>query len=116
VPPLPLAVLSYTFEGGAGAWEAVASAGLLTWGCVLFLAWGATLTGFGAWSGLMHRYPTALIAPFALLIPVSGLASGVLFLGETLVPLQMAGVALVFAGLVENTYGARLRGWLNRRR
>jgi O-acetylserine/cysteine efflux transporter len=116
VPPLPLAVLSFAFEGGMGAWEAVASASVLTWGCVLFLAWGATLTGFGAWAGLMHRYPTALIAPFALLIPVTGLASGVLFLGETLAPLQMAGGALVFAGLVENTYGARLRGWLIRRR
>ena len=64
----------------------------------------------------MHRYPTALITPFALLIPVSGLASGALFLGEALAPLQMAGVALVFAGLVENIYGQRLRAWFARSR
>ena len=116
VPPLPLAALSYAFEGGAAAWHAVTSAGALSWGCALFLAWGATLTGFGVWAGLMHRYPTALITPFALLIPVSGLASGVWLLGETLAPLQMAGVALVFAGLAENTYGARLRERFARRR
>ncbi len=114
VPPLPLAALSYAFEGGMSAWHAVATASALAWGCVLFLAWGATLTGFGVWAGLMHRYPTALIVPFSLLIPVSGLASGALFLGEGLAPLQMVGVALVFAGLVENTYGARLRTWLAR--
>lgn len=116
VSPLPLAALSYVFEGGFAAWHAVASAGVLTWTCVLFLAWGATLIGFAAWAGLMHRYPTALIAPYSLLIPVSGLASGVWLLGESLAPLQMLGVALVFAGLVENTYGTRLRDRLMRSR
>jgi O-acetylserine/cysteine efflux transporter len=114
VPPLPLAVLSYAFEGGPAAWQAVASAGALTWGCVLFLAWGATLFGFASWAALLHRYPTALISPFGLLIPVSGLASGALLLGEALAPLQAAGVLLVFAGLAENVYGPRLRAWLRR--
>jgi O-acetylserine/cysteine efflux transporter len=114
VPPLPLAALSYAFEGGPAAWQAVASAGALSWGCVLFLAWFATLFGFARWAGLMHRYPAALISPFGLLIPVSGLASGALLLGESLAPMQLAGVLLVFAGLVENVYGLRLRAWLRR--
>jgi O-acetylserine/cysteine efflux transporter len=111
IPPLPLAALSYLFEGGDAAVRAVASASALTWGCVLFLAWGATLVGFASWAGLMHRYPTGLISPFALLIPVSGLASGALFLGESLAPMQAVGALLVFAGLVENVYGPRLRAW-----
>jgi O-acetylserine/cysteine efflux transporter len=115
VPPLPLALMSFVFEGGAKAWSAVASASLLTWGCVLLIAWGATLFGFASWARLLHRYPTALVSPFALLIPVFGLASGAVFLGEDLAPLQMAGVALVLAGLAENMFGARLRGWLGRR-
>jgi len=109
VPPLPLAALSYLFEGGPAAWDAVAHASLLVWGCVLFLAWGATLFGFASWAGLLHRYPTGLISPFALLIPVSGLASGALFLGESLAAMQFAGVLLVLAGLVVNVYGARIR-------
>lgn len=112
VPPLPLAALSYLFEGGDAVFRAVASAGVLTWGCILFLAWGATLWGFGSWAKLMHRYPTALISPFALLIPVSGLVSGWIFLGESLAPMQMAGVALVLAGLVENVFGPRWRAGL----
>ncbi len=116
IPPLPLLALAYALEGGPEVFHAVASAGVLTWGCVLFVAWGATLFGFASWAGLMNRYPTALIAPFALLIPVSGLASGVLLMGETLAPLQIVGVVLVFAGLAENTYGAQLRAWLTRPR
>jgi O-acetylserine/cysteine efflux transporter len=59
VPPIPLALLSYVFEGGASVWDAVASAGMLTWGCVLVLAWGATLFGFASWAkfapSLSHR-------------------------------------------------------------
>jgi O-acetylserine/cysteine efflux transporter len=113
IPPLPLALLSYFFEGGASAWAAVTSAGILTWSCILFLAWGATLFGFASWARLLHRYPTGLIAPFALLIPVSGMASGAIFLGESLAPLQAIGVALVFAGLAENVYGPRVRAWVS---
>ena len=107
VPPLPLALISYAFEGGALAWQAVRDASLVTWGCLLFLAYVATLFGFATWAKLLHRYPTALVAPFGLLIPVSGLASGWLFLGESLAPIQAAGVALVLAGLIVNVYGAR---------
>jgi len=82
---------------------------------VLVLAWGATLFGFASWAGLLHRYPTALVSPFALLIPVSGLASGAIFLGEGLAPLQVVGVVLVFLGLAENVIGAQFRAWLRRR-
>ena len=112
VPPLPLAVLAYLFEGGTQVWSAIAAASLLAWGSVLFLAWGATLFGFASWARLLHKYPTALVSPFALLIPVSGLASGAILLGEGLAPLQMAGVTLVLVGLAEVVFGARLRRWL----
>ena len=61
------------------------------------------------WNRLLHRYPAALISPFALLIPVSGFASGALLLGERLTALQAAGAALVFAGLAINVYGPLLR-------
>jgi len=114
VPPLPLALMSFAFEGGPEAWTSVASASMLAWGCVLLLAWGATLFGFASWARLLHKYPTALVAPFGLLIPVSGLASGAIFLGESLAPLQMVGAVLVLAGLAENVFGVRIRGWLRR--
>jgi len=109
VPPIPLLIASYMFEGGRHVVHTIASASWLMWACALFLAYAATLFGFASWARLLHRYPTALIAPFALLIPVSGLASGALFLGESLSPLQGAGVALVFVGLLVNLYGGRLR-------
>ena len=109
VLPLPLAAASYFFEGGRAALHAVVSASALAWGCIVFLAYVATLFGFASWARLLHRYPTALISPFALLIPVSGLASGAFFLGESLAPLQALGAALVLAGLIVNVYGGAKR-------
>lgn len=114
IPPIPLAVASYVVEGGPDVIRAVLSAGALTWSCVLFMAYAATLFGFASWARLLHRYPTALVSPFALLIPISGLASGALFVGESLAPMQMVGVAIVFVGLVVNLQGARLRGRFER--
>jgi len=114
VPPLPLAALSFFFEGGTGAFDAVIAMSGKAWACVAVMAYGATLFGFGTWNALLHRYPTPLISPFGLLIPVTGLASGALFLGETLAPVQAVGAVLVLAGLAVNVYGLRIRAWLAR--
>ena len=63
--------------------------------------------------GASTSYVTfVLLRGAAPLIPVSGIASGVLFLGETLAPLQIAGAALVFTGLVVNTYALSIRAWI----
>jgi O-acetylserine/cysteine efflux transporter len=114
VPPLPLLALGFAFEGGVDTFGIIAGMSPLAWACVLVMSYGATLFGFGSWNALLHRYPTTLISPFALLIPVFGLASGALFLGESLSPMQMAGVALVFFGLVFNVYGLRMNAAIAR--
>ena len=76
-----------------------------------------TLAVVALWGHTFVPMKVALdeVPPFALLIPVSGLASGALFLGESLAPVQIGGVALVFAGLVVNVYGLKMRAWLARR-
>jgi O-acetylserine/cysteine efflux transporter len=114
VPPLPLAALSWLLEGGPAVARAVVAMSPLAWGCVLFMAYGATLFGFATWNALLHRYPTALISPFALLIPVFGIASGALFLGESLALRQLTGVALVLAGLAVNVLWPLVRRRLAR--
>jgi O-acetylserine/cysteine efflux transporter len=114
VPPIPLTLVSFATEGGTQAMQAVMAMSLKAWACVFVMSYGATLFGFGRWNALLHRYPTALILPFSLLIPVSGLASGALFLDEGLAPMQAVGALLVFVGLAINVYGLDLRSWLAR--
>lgn len=110
VPPLPLFALSFLIEG-PGAWpSAVAS---LTWlGALslLFIGWASTVFGYGGWSVLLARHPASTVAPYALLVPVAGIAASALLLGERISGLEVIGSALVFAGLLLNVFGPRLVG------
>lgn len=56
----------------------------------------------------MSRYPAGQVAPFSLLVPVVGLASSALLLDERLTHAQLAGAALVMAGLAVNVFGDRV--------
>ncbi|MEO8848850.1 MAG: EamA family transporter [Casimicrobiaceae bacterium] len=107
IPALPLALLSFAFEGGSAVATSVAHASWQAWVCVFLLSWGATLFGFGSWASLLQRYSVGLIMPFGLLIPVSGLIFGALLLDERLVLTQMVGVVLVMLGLAVNVFGER---------
>jgi O-acetylserine/cysteine efflux transporter len=107
VAAVPLALVAFAFEGGPEVLVRVAHASWKMWACVFVMAWGATLFGFGSWAALLHRYPVGLISPFALLIPVSGLICGAIFLGETLAPMQWLGALIILAGLLINVFGPR---------
>jgi O-acetylserine/cysteine efflux transporter len=55
------------------------------------------------------------VAPFTLLVPIFGIGSAALLLGETISGLEIAGSFLVFAGLLINVFGARLGRLAERR-
>jgi len=106
VPPLPLFALSAIIDG-PGAWASVLHLSWLAIGCLLFIGWAATVFGYGGWSVLLGRYPASTVAPFALLVPVMGLAASALLLSERVSGLEIAGCALVFVGLLLNVFGPR---------
>ncbi len=114
VPPLPLLALSLLVEGPEAIATALAGFSLRSAGAVLYLAWIATLLGYGLWSRLLSRYPANQVAPFSLLVPLVGLSCGWLVYGERLQEVHFIGGGLLMAGLVINVFGtrmlARLRG------
>lgn len=61
------------------------------------------------WGALLGRYETWRVAPLSLLVPVVGLASAAVLLGETLTVMQLAGALLIMAGLYINVFGFRVR-------
>jgi drug/metabolite transporter (DMT)-like permease len=48
---------------------------------------------------VLRRHPTAVITPFALLVPFVAAASSALVFGERFGPVRLLGMALVVAGL-----------------
>jgi O-acetylserine/cysteine efflux transporter len=115
IPPLPFLALSLWLEGPALISQSLRTLGLDSMLVLAYLAFGATILGYGLWSRLLSRYPASQVAPFSLLVPVVGISSSALLLGERLGGLQMVGAALVMAGLLINVWGGRLLdGWRQR--
>lgn len=67
---------------------------------IAFLAYPATLLGGAIWSWLLARHKATIVAPFTLLVPITGMLSGYLVLGEVITPIEIAGAGLVIAGLI----------------
>src|SRR3569832_99262 len=107
VPPIPLLLLSLLFEGPGAIPYAISHVTWLGIASLLFVGWISTDFGYGGWSVLLGRYPASTVAPFALLVPVAGIAASALLLGERVSTLEMIGIGLVFAGLLLNVFGSR---------
>ena len=105
----PLIIASLVIEGPAAWAEAARHLNWLSVGAVLFQSYPNTILGFGIWSMLMRKYPVAAIAPFTLLVPVTGMLSAALVLGEPLQWWKIAAGLLVLLGLSFNLFGTR---WL----
>jgi O-acetylserine/cysteine efflux transporter len=98
--PIPLFGLSLLLEGWPTIVEALGGFSWSDAGLIAFLAYPATLLGGVIWNWLLGRHPASVVAPFTLLVPITGLASGYLVLGEVVTPLEIAGGLLIIAGLV----------------
>ncbi|WP_329547478.1 EamA family transporter [Streptomyces sp. NBC_01356] len=99
VPVLPLLGLSLLTEGPS---RDLAALRALDWqgaGVVVYVAWITTVFGFGAWGWLLHRHPASTVAPFSLLVPVFGMSSAAVFLGESISPLRWGAAALLVGGV-----------------
>ncbi|WP_344877461.1 EamA family transporter [Allokutzneria multivorans] len=99
VPILPLLGLSLLVEGPSAGLAALSSLSLPGVGATLYVAWAATLFGFGVWGYLLREYDATAVAPFSLLVPLFGMSSAALLLGEDLTPLRCVAAVLVIAGV-----------------
>ncbi|MEZ4605458.1 MAG: EamA family transporter [Deinococcales bacterium] len=69
----------------------------------------ASVFGFGMWVKLIHQYSPTQVTPFALLVPVFGMLSAYLVLGDAMNRLQIIAASLVILGLAIITQAAWLR-------
>jgi O-acetylserine/cysteine efflux transporter len=107
VPVLPLLGLSLLTEGASRDLAALRALDWAGAGTVVFVAWVATVFGFGAWGWLLRRHPASTVAPFSLLVPVFGVSSAAVFLGESVSPLRWCAAALLVGGVALTSVPAR---------
>jgi O-acetylserine/cysteine efflux transporter len=104
---VPLGLLSFFIEGFA-AWQVAWHS--ITWttvASIIYLAYFATICGYAMWGKLLSKYPAAMVSPFALLVPVVGMSSAALFLGEEFSLWQFVGALFVMMGLIVHVFGGR---------
>ena len=109
IPILPFLLSSLLLEGADHITQSLITIDMTTILSLLYLAFVATILGYGIWGTLLGRYETWRVAPLSLLVPVVGLASAAVLLGETLTGMQLAGAVLIMAGLYINVFGFRVR-------
>lgn len=109
VAPLPLLGLSLAFEGPAAMGEALSSVSLGGVLALLYVVVLASLFGHSTWMWLLRRHEASLVAPFTLLVPIVGIGSAWLLLDEQPNAAELAGVALVLAGLAISAGLVRVR-------
>ena len=105
----PLAIMSLLTEGWPAIEAGVRGADAATWAALVWQSVGNSLFGYSAWAWLLTRYPTATVAPMALLVPVFGMGASALILHEGLPIWKLEAAVLVLAGLALNLLWPRFR-------
>jgi|GEM_PF-25879 len=92
-----LALLSWLLEDNQ--WTAIRTAPWQAWAGMVYTAVGASLVAHSLWYMLMRRHPVSVVAPWGLMAPILGIASGILILGETATWQKLAGGAITLTGV-----------------
>ncbi len=101
-----LFVSSWIFE--EGQMQAMATAGWIGWGAVIYMGLIMTALGYAVWYHLVGKFQVNQVMPFLLLVPVSSIIGSMVILGESLSPREMIGSAIVIAGVwIITTYKSK---------
>ncbi len=106
----PLLVIAFLVEGGSKIFVNLHHLSWVSLFSILYIVYPTTLFGFGAWNWLLKKYQVTIIAPFTLLVPVFGMLSSFLVLGEPLQLWKIVAAVLVIVGLCINLLMPRFVG------
>ena len=95
-----LTLSSLLFETEAWQLATFTQASFKSWLSLGFIVYVSTLIGFGLWAHLLSQYIASKVMPFALLVPVFGMATSVLLIGEVVTWWKMLAMVLILSGLI----------------
>ena len=103
----PMFLLAWIFDGLSSfiyTYEHVTWKGSIS---LLYIVYISTWIGYGVWNWLITRYPVGMIVPFTLLVPVVGILSSILILGEPFQLWKLTAGLFVISGLCINIMSSR---------
>ncbi|MGM1029725.1 MAG: EamA family transporter [Actinomycetota bacterium] len=113
VPVAPMLAVSLWLEGpdriAASLVGLGSGTGMLAIAGLAYTILLGTVVGSGIWTWLLSRHPAARVAPFSMLVPVVGLLTAWVVLGETLSVAEVAGAVVVVLGVLLGSGALRRR-------
>ncbi len=103
-----MAIASLVLEGPTLILHSLTHVGLTAVLSTAYTVYFSTLVAYSLWSWLLSHHPATTVTPFALLVPVFGMITSALFLGESLPAWKLLAATLVIAGLSLTIFGAGL--------
>jgi O-acetylserine/cysteine efflux transporter len=113
-PPIPLMLLTWSLHGSAPFIALPAQLNAMTLFSLAFQVYAATHFSYWGWNLLLREYPISRVAPLSLLIPVFGIFSSMVILGQHPSPANWGLILLVLVAIVLGS--GHLQGMLARRR
>ncbi|HBJ69167.1 EamA family transporter [Alcaligenes phenolicus] len=108
-PPIPLFLVSYWLHGAEPFTTLPEAINLMSVMSILFQVYLATHFSYWGWNSLLKLYPVSTVAPLSLLIPVFGLGSSMLILGEQVSFIEALSISAIIAGLAFGLYKGPVR-------
>lgn len=113
VPPLPMLAVALVIEGPARIGTSLGTAftpeALPALAGLVYTVVFGTVVGTGIWTWLMAHHPAGVVAPYSLLVPVAGMLSAWLVLGEAVRPMEVLGGVIVVSGVLLGSLRRRPR-------
>lgn len=107
VVPIPSLALSLGLDGPTEVGRALTHLSGTAIASTAYTTYGASLLGYGIWNSLLARHAAGAVVPFVLLVPPVGIAVAWLVQGEIPTVLELAGGAVMLAGVAIATVNRR---------
>ena len=100
--PIPILLLAYIDNSNSfiSLFTSIGAQGYLS---IIFQAFVTTLFGYSIWTHFINKYGLAVIAPYSLIVPISGIFFAWLVYNEKLTHIEIVGSIIVLVGLAVNS-------------
>jgi O-acetylserine/cysteine efflux transporter len=103
-PPIPLFFIAWLMQGAAPFENLQSSLDFTAVLSIVFQVYLATHFAYWGWNSLLKLYPVSTVAPLSLLIPVFGIGSSMLIIGEHISTPSLISIAIIIMGLAVGLY------------
>lgn len=95
-----LLTVSLLLETEAWQLATFTQATVKSWASLGFIVYVSTFIGFGLWTWLLQKNDASKVVPFAFLVPISGMLTSAVLMGESLAWWKIVALVLILLGLL----------------